>query len=301
MSFVGQSVVFEESSMLMKKTMGIEVSGMQIRRISKHYGETLNELIDRNCESVLPAKKSSKDKHISYVMMDGAMVFTVDGEWKEMKLGSVFTESQIIDIQTNRRQICDAVYVSHLGNVDDFFPKFERHLVHYQGKVIIGDGARWIWNWAEDNYPGATQILDYYHAKEKLVLFAKEHFTNDEHRKEWLDNQEYKLLHRDNGVHLVIQTLEQLRNKACSAKSKKKALDYYNEHEDRMDYKRYQEKGLLIGSGPIEAAHRSVIQQRMKLSGQKWSIKGANALATLRCYNKSNAWDLVTKVIKAAA
>ncbi|MFT6809117.1 MAG: hypothetical protein ACJA01_002349, partial [Saprospiraceae bacterium] len=48
-------------------------------------------------------------------------------------------------------------------------------------------------------------------------------------------------------------------------------------------------------------AHRSVIQQRMKLSGQKWSLKGANAIATLRCYNKSNAWKLVYQVIKAAA
>lgn len=50
-----------------------------------------------------------------------------------------------------------------------------------------------------------------------------------------------------------------------------------------MIYKTFKEKGYVIGSGPIEVAHRSVIQQRMKLSGQKWSIKGANAIANLRC------------------
>ncbi len=68
-----------------------------------------------------------------------------------------------------------------------------------------------------------------------------------------------------------------------------------------MSYKTYKNKGLLIGSGPIEAAHRNVIQQRLKLSGQKWSIKGANAVANLRCYNKSNSWELIDQIIKLAA
>ncbi len=67
-----------------------------------------------------------------------------------------------------------------------------------------------------------------------------------------------------------------------------------------MQYKSYREKGLMIGPGPIEAAHRSVIQQRMKLSGQKWSIKGAQAMCNLRCYKHSGAWDMIKKIIAAA-
>ncbi|MFT4536696.1 MAG: hypothetical protein ACI9P5_004072 [Saprospiraceae bacterium] len=57
----------------------------------------------------------------------------------------------------------------------------------------------------------------------------------------------------------------------------------------------------MIESGPIEAAHRSVIQQRMNLSGQKWSVNGANAIATLRCYSYSKAWSIVEQVIKKCA
>ena len=83
--------------------------------------------------------------------------------------------------------------------------------------------------------------------------------------------------------------------------AKQKAIDYYIEHDDRMQYKTSSEQGLLIGSGPVEAAHKSVIQQPMKLSGQKWSIKGANAIANLRCYKKRQAWELIEKIIKAAA
>ena len=81
---------------------------------------------------------------------------------------------------------------------------------------------------------------------------------------------------------------------------KEKAIGYFIEHEDRMLYKTYREKGLMIGSGPIEAAHRSVLQQRMKQSGQKWTTEGANAIANLRCYRKSGAWKLIKKIIAAA-
>ena len=76
-----------------------------------------------------------------------------------------------------------------MGSVHEFFPKLERHLTRYNNKVIIGDGAAWIWKWAEDNYPNATQIVDFYHAKEKLVLFSNQQFRNQAIKDNWLDRQ----------------------------------------------------------------------------------------------------------------
>lgn len=72
-------------------------------------------------------------------------------------------------------------------------------------------------------------------------------------------------------VHQVIEQIKKLRCKSEEAKEikakeiKAKTLHYYEEHEERMFYKTYRDRGLLIGSGPIEAAHRSVLQSRMKL------------------------------------
>ena len=68
-----------------------------------------------------------------------------------------------------------------------------------------------------------------------------------------------------------------------------------------MQYKTYLEKGLTIGSGAIESAQKSVIQQRLKLSGQRWSIKGAQYIANLRCAYKSNNWKSIQYLIKNAA
>lgn len=94
-------------------------------------------------------------------MVDGSMVYTRDEGWKEIKLGRIFNERKVIGIQKDRAEITETIYVSHLGSIKDFFPKLEWHLVPYKKIVVIGDGAKWIWNWVEDNYP-----IDFYHAKE---------------------------------------------------------------------------------------------------------------------------------------
>lgn len=297
---LGQSTVFEEASKLLNDLLSVQISGMQIQRVSEYYGSMTQKAITRNIESCIPKlKEVSKDDSI-YVMMDGSMIPTRDDKWKEMKLARIFNERKLLEMSKTRSEIVESVYVSHLGSVEAFFPKLERHLCDYENKVIIGDGAKWIWNWVESNYPNATQILDFYHAKEKLVLLSNHHFKDDTERKKWVTEQSGKIL--EDGVEEVIQVIQKMRCKSSNAKElKEKTLQYFLEHEDRMLYKTYRSRGLLIGSGPIEAAHRSVLQTRMKRSGQKWSIKGANALANLRCLYKSNAWNILENFVKAAA
>lgn len=298
--FVGQSKVFEEASETLKKMLNLDISSMQIQRVSEYYGKILDSAVEKNIEVSISKLKETKREDTTYVMVDGGMVYTREEEWKEMKLGRIFKGDNILKMSDKRSEIRQSVYVSHLGGVDKFFPKFERYLNGYKNLVIIGDGAKWIWKWSDDNYPQAIQILDFYHAKEKLVIFAKLFIKDDKERQKWVENQCQKLL--ENGVEEVIQTIKKLRCKTDELRElKEKTLQYFLEHEDRMLYKTYRDKGLLIGSGPIEAAHRSVIQTRMKLSGQKWSIEGANAIANLRCLYKSNAWNILEKFVNAAA
>ncbi len=107
------------------------------------------------------------------------------------------------------------------GPGDEFFPKLERHLVDYGNKIILGDGATWIWNWAEDNFPGALQILDFYHAKEKLVIYAG-HYFKDQHKKnEWTKLQVDRLL--DNKLNQVISELQKMKPKSNIAKEWKES------------------------------------------------------------------------------
>ena len=297
--FLGQSVVYDDASEICDKMLHIDISSPQIQRVCRFYGGLIDPIIEKNLEEFIPVLENLTKQDDVYVMVDGSFLFTNKEKWKEIKLGRIFTDRSVIPITPNRNEVMESVYVSHLGSVKDFFPKLERHLTLYENKVIIADGAAWIWNWAEDNYPGATQILDFYHAKEKLVLLAKYQFTNEDKRKKWLV-QRYDELMNDQ-VEKVIMTVKSMRSRGTIvAQTKQNLIKYFTDHAERMMYKTYREKGLLIGSGPIEAAHRNVLQQRMKLSGQKWSIEGANAIANLRCYKKGGSWELVENIIKAA-
>ena len=299
---LAQHVVFEGASSLLKEILGIDLSGKQIQRVSEWYGKQIDPIIEANQIEYIPQLPQPKTKdERTYVMMDGSMIYTREEKWKEMKLARLFHESQNVGIQKDRNEIVKSVYVSHLGSIDQFCPKLERHIATIKtSKVFIADGAKWIWNWVEDNYPGSTQILDYYHAVEKIENLARLHFRNQEHKKNWLDEQKRLLM--EDGVPEVINNLQHFKSKNAEvARAKQTAIRYYTEHEDRMMYKTYKTQGLLIGSGPIEAAHRNVIQQRMKLSGQKWSKSGVQAIANLRCYHQSGAWNIVKNLIKLAA
>lgn len=309
---LAQSNVFQEVSETLKRILKLDISAPQVQRVSEYYGDQLNAIIEANQEEFipkLPEVKSPSEK--TYTMIDGHMLCTRDyknennnqqweEKWREMKVGMQFREGENVQLSKSRKEILNPIYACHLGSVEDFFPKFERHLSRGDTKVFIGDGAKWIWLWIELNFPGSIQILDYYHAVEKLELFAKNHFHQKDLKQKWLEKQENLLM--ENQVVEVIENLKNVKPRNTLAiEAKKVAINYYIEHEDRMQYKTYRDQGLLIGSGPVEAAHRKVIQQRMKRSGQKWSIKGAQAIANLRCFKESGHWSKIENLVRLAA
>lgn len=153
----GQVQVYSQASELLAEIGGMDITGMQVQRVCTHYGSLLGPLIKTTCEAVIPRTDQKGQEDPLYVMVDGAMIFTREDKWRELKLGRIFTGSQVVALDKSRLEIRNSIYVGHLGSVHDFFPKLERHLVNYRNKVIIGDGAKWIWNWADDNYPGGVQ------------------------------------------------------------------------------------------------------------------------------------------------
>ncbi len=68
-----------------------------------------------------------------------------------------------------------------------------------------------------------------------------------------------------------------------------------------MQCHQFREKGLLIGSGAIESAHKDVLQEKLKLSGQRWTKEGLQQMAKLRTTYKSKQWDKVINLTKIAA
>lgn len=280
---------------------GVIISAKQIQRVSEYYGDKLEELNKEYDRGTKPAPVLDiPPSDTVYAMVDGSMVLIREQGWKEIKVGRIYGESSRVAIQADRQQVSDSLYVCHLGNNKDFFTKFDPYIDHYKRKVIIGDGARWIWRWAEDFHSDALQILDFFHAVEKLGIYAVAEFADDKLRGKWLDQQKLRL--KNNQVEDIIEELQ--AHKARNTKAAgllKEVVGYYQSNISRMQYKTYLEQGYLIGSGAIESAHRNVIQQRLKLSGQRWSVQGLQAMANLRACKKANQWKIIINCIKGAA
>lgn len=75
------------------------------------------------------------------------------------------------------------------------------------------------------------------------------------------------------------------------AEEVRKAIDYFTEHSARMDYPTFLARGLLIGSGAIESTCKTLIQEREKGAGMRWTREGAQAVATLRAVQRSGRWQ----------
>jgi hypothetical protein len=195
--------------------------------------------------------------------------------------------------------------MAHFGESDTFFEKLSQQVDRLRRVIFLGDGARWIWDRVSAFWPEAVQILDYYHCKEHLCEFARvclqaAVFADQTSMQQWIVEQEALLF--DDAVEAVMTSIAQIDSgSAAVAEAQSKLLHYYGSNQARMRYGSYRRLGYLIGSGPIESAHRYVIHKRMKLSGQRWTIQGAQAVANLRVAYASNQWSRVRQLIRKAA
>lgn len=297
---LAQSQVFEDAQDLFQTTMGISISAKQIQRISESYGRDMETNMQASIKAEVGLKKPKRDE-ITYIMPDGSMLFTREEGWKEIKVGRIFQANDVVKIQENRSHITDSLYVCHIGEHKGFFEKIEHHAEAYRKKICVADGAKWIWNWASDMYPKMIQILDFFHALEKLGTYAALQYEDSPRKKnQWIERQK-ELLLEDKVLQVIKNVTRQIPKNQHSLKAKEDLLSYYKNNRKRMMYGTYKEKGYIIGSGAIESAHRNVVQQRMKLSGQRWSVNGAQYIVNLRACKKSNQWSEVVNLIKQAA
>jgi hypothetical protein len=300
--YVGSELVFDKASEALEKIGGIHLCDKQIERICHYYGQKLeDEISQKVAESA--AVKVFPYQSPTTCMVDGGMVFTRDQGWKEMKLMRMFQDKECVSLSDKRNWIHESLYVAHLGEHDDFCRKAEVYLDPIWDLTFVADGASWIWNWVEAVFPESTQILDFYHASEHLWAFANVYFKPEEARRkhQWINKQIECLL--EDKVHKVIKAIERLpaKGRNGSKDAQKSIIGYYQNNLHRMQYKTFRDDGLMIGSGPIESAHKNVIQQRLKLSGQKWTISGAQQIANLRATRLSGNWGEVQELIKKAA
>jgi Transposase len=287
---IGCDEVFGGGAEKASRILAIEVNESQLYRCCQNVAEAIADDIVVEPSKTLAEIEQKADESV-YAMVDGSMMFMDEG-WKEVKLGRVFKATQVVDCEELKWEMGASNYVAKRGEYQLFTAQFEKLLPPDSlcQKIFVTDGATWIQNWIKESYPGAVHILDFFHVCEKLGEVAP--------NKTWLDEQK-AILRLSGGAALVKKSVELLVKD--HVKDADKVLTYLENNQDRMGYASYREQGWMIGSGPIESAHRTVLQVRMKRSGQRWANHGCDNMIKLRLIMKNNQHEEVRKVLKTAA
>ena len=300
MVFLGSDHVFGQASETLDKLLGIKVSAKQIERVSERIGQIIEDeqMEGVTYEGQTCQAKETKTTDYHYVEMDGSMILTREEKWKEIKLGRVFSVPIKEALEGPEAQIGKSEYVAHLGSSQEFLPRLQDIVPNVQHPIFIADGAPWIWRWVTEKYPDAVQVLDYFHAMEYAHDFAKVAFKEKTEYDNWIGGVENYLL--TDRVEALTRHFDWLAERVVpeSLPMLTRLKEYYLKNLHRMYYGTLRKNGVFIGSGAIESAHRNVIQKRMKLSGQRWSIKGARAMLQLRVTKNSAKWDKVVSIIR---
>ena len=312
LALVGQEAPFERGRQQMKLLANLEVTTKAVERTAEAIGADIaageQQEIHRAVQLDLPII-IGHPVPILYIEMDGTGVPVVkketigrqgksDGQpahTREVKLGCVFTQTQWDKDGYAIRDPGSTTYVGAIETAEEFGKRiyveaWKRGWSRAQKKVVLGDGAEWIWNLAQQHFPGAVQIVDLFHARQHLWELARKLHPNEQAKqKEWmrvhqdlLDNGKMKKLtvalrsiHTDN-----LELAEKLRTEA----------DYFHRNARRMRYPKFRRQHLFVGSGVIEAGCKTVVS-RLKQSGMFWTIRGANAILALRCCWFNNRFE----------
>jgi hypothetical protein len=302
---VGQGAPFDHGRQQMKLLADLEVTTKAVERTAEAIGEDIaareQEQIQRAMQLDLPMVVGERVP-VLYLEMDGTGVPVVKSETvgrqgktegqpartREAKLGSVFTQTKWDEEGYAIRDPDSTTYVGAIETAEEFGKRIYREAWNRgwsraEKKVVIADGAEWIWNLTDQHLPSAIQIVDIYHAREHLWGIARKLYPNQE-----AEQRRWMMIHQgmlDEGkIEDLAHALRSIDSSSPELAEKIRIeAGYFERNTKRMRYPEFRRQHLFVGSGVIEAGCKTIIGSRCKQSGMFWTVRGANAILALRC------------------
>lgn len=311
---VGQEAPFDHGRQQMKLLAGLDVTTKSVERTAEAIGADIargeQDEIRRAVQLDLPIVLG-KPVPILYVQMDGTGIPVVKKETvgrqgktegqpshtREVKLGCVFTQTAWDKKGFPIRDLESTTYTGAIETAEEFGKRlyveaWKRGWSRAEKKVVMGDGAEWIWNLAEQHFPGAVQIVDLYHARQHLWDLARRLYPNDEAGREaWMKLHQKRLLDKGK-IEKLVAAIRSIHSTNSEVADKIRIeADYFDGNAARMRYPKFRKQHLFVGSGVIEAGCKTVIGSRLKKSGMFWTVRGANAIIALRCCHLNGRFE----------
>jgi len=304
-ALLGQAAPFEQGREQMKVLAGLEVTAKSVERTAEALGADIAQREQKESQQALqlplPAVPGEAIP-ILYVQMDGTGIPVVKKETlgrlgkmagqpahtREVKLGCVFTQTTWDKKGYPIRDPDSTTYTGAVETAEEFGRRLFREAwtrgwSRARLRVVMGDGAEWIWNLAALHFPGAIPIVDLYHARQHLWEVARALYPNQAvQQKAWMKIHQKRLLEKGK-IEKLVDVLRSLPSRNPEVREKLRTeADYFERNAERMRYPQFRRQHLFVGSGVIEAGCKTVIASRLKQSGMFWTVRGANAILALR-------------------
>jgi len=308
------AVPFAAAARLVSELAGLPLTGKRAGRHAEADGQAAAAVIEAHAAAVqartlIPLPPVPPLPDILYVAIDGTgvPVTTAEAEGRpgkgedgiartrEVKMAVAFTQAAADEDGRPVRDPASSSYVATFAPAGAFGTLMaaearRRGADCIRQMVILGDGAVWIWNLATTHFPGATQIVDLYHAREHLHDLAKLlDFMLGNGKDDWLTARLADL--DDGNIEAICAAARTFPLAGKKASDLATALGYFEHNACRMNYARYRDLGMFVGSGAVEAGCKAIVAQRCKLSGMRWTLPGAQGILTLRCLDASGRWE----------
>lgn len=306
--FTSSLVSFGETDQIIQKLAGISVGIKHVERAAKALGEEISVYERENVEPAPPCAKTM------YLGMDGTGIpmrkSELEGRPGKQTDGSSKTrEVKLVTVWSAEGRDKEGVPQRDKGSVSysaaiesaacrdtDASPSQfgqraarearRRGFDEAERQVILGDGAKWIWNLADEHFPGALQIVDLFHAKENLSTVSKSIFgPTSEEAAAWAKTRHEEL---DKGeLDKILAAL----NDNIGNDLARNCRDYIIRNRERMNYPLFRSQGICTSTGVVEAGCKVTIGTRLKRAGMHWSVTGADAIIALRCCTLSGRYE----------
>lgn len=308
---VGAAVSFAEGQALLRELAAVSVTVKQVERTA----EALGREIATDERTVVEAVATAERPTTLYLGLDGTGVpmrttelvgrtgKQPDGSAKtrEVKLCTVWSADQRAPDGTAVRDAGSITYSAAIEtaavsdrsrHLSAFAQRVQRE-TQRRGfdraarRVALGDGAVWIWNLVDEQFPDAIQIVDRFHAKSHLSEVAKAIYgpTSD------LGRQWASARHGELDAGQMDALLAAIDAHAATSDVARQCADYLRHNRPRMRYPLFHAAGLCTSSGVVEAGCKVTVGARLKRAGMHWTVRGANAILALRCCQLSGRFE----------
>lgn len=286
---------FDDAGEHLAEDYRVRLAKETIREIAEAAGARVLEQEDAQRQRVMqrqaPLPETEKQPAKAYVFADGTTVHSA-GDWHEIRVMTVATEDGAGN-PLERHSRARFLAVEEVAWTLLLLARAAGYQ-HAQQRAFIADGAAWLWKLHQAYFRNATPILDWYHLAEHVHKAANVlHGQGSEEAKQWARRIKDELWEGRvaKGLTLVQQDYAKIRSPTKRA-ALQELLTYLENNQKHMDYARYREQGLPVGSGQVEAQCKTLVGARCKQAGMRnWTYPGAEAILRLRAAKQDGSFN----------